>query len=137
MSERSRNWKCNENSRLFCRNRRRRKEKKTIQKKYEIRIEPLANSDYKNISYNLEIFSNNAKKRFRKKFTTIIKDLQVNPYIYQCFNKDIDENIRRVVINKYILFYKIETYKIIILRILPEKFDYLNHLEKYKILIRK
>ena len=66
-----------------------------------------------------------------------MKYLQANPYMYQCFNKDIDANIRRAVINKYIVFYTIYLHKVTILRILPEKFDSFNHLEKYKILIRK
>lgn len=35
------------------------------------------------------------------------------------------------------MFYTVNKNKIFILRILPEKFNYLNHLEKYKILIQK
>lgn len=83
------------------------------------------------------MLSENAKKRFKKKFKVFIKDLQSNPYIYQCFDKEIDSNIRRGIINRYIVFYKIDLLNITILRILPEKMDYLNHLENYKILIRK
>lgn len=79
----------------------------------------------------------NAKKRFMKKFRTLVKDLQSNPYLYQCFDKELEDKIRRVVIEKYIIFYQINFKDITILRILPEKFDYFNHLEKYKILIQK
>lgn len=83
------------------------------------------------------MLSENAKKRFKKKFKVFIKDLRSNPHIYQCFDKEIDSNIRRGIINRYIVFYKIDLLNITILRILPEKFDYLNHLDNYKILIQK
>lgn len=83
------------------------------------------------------MLSENAKKRFKKKFKVLIKDLQFNPYIYQCFDKEIDFNIRRGILNRYIVFYKIDLLNITILRILPEKFDYLNYLENYKILVQK
>lgn len=79
----------------------------------------------------------NAKKRFMKRFRTLVKDLRLNPYLYQYFDKKLDGKIRRVVIQKYIIFYQINIKDITILRILPEKFDYFNHLEKYKILIQK
>lgn len=79
----------------------------------------------------------NAKKRFMKRFRTLAKDLRLNPYLYQYFDKELDGKIRRVVIQKYIIFYQINIKDITILRILPEKFDYFNYLEKYKILIQK
>lgn len=59
------------------------------------------------------------------------------PYIYQkIVNREYLE-IRKVKIKKYLLLYTIHNNKVVIHRVLPEKFDYLNHLEKYKILIRK
>lgn len=72
-----------------------------------------------------------------KRFRILVKDLRLNPYLYQYFDKELDGKIRRVVIQKYIIFYQINIKDITILRILPEKFDYFNHLEKYKILIQK
>lgn len=60
------------------------------------------------------------------------KMLLVNefPYIYQCM--DIDKQNRRFIIQKYIVFYKIENRTIIILRILPQKVNY-NQKRIYKI----
>ncbi len=63
--------------------------------------------------------------------------LKNSPYIYQRIDNGDYLEIRKAKIKKYILFYRINDGKVTIHRILPEKFDYLNHLEKYKILIRK
>lgn len=98
----------------------------------------MARKDYKKICENLDKLSTNAKRSFKRQFQELLIDLENMPFMYQCFDSNIDTNIRRVVIKKNIVFYKItKDNKIIILRILPEKYDYLNQLDKYKILIRK
>ncbi len=79
----------------------------------------------------------NAKRKFCEKIEKEIETIRNSPYIYQ---KIVDTNcieVRKVRIKKYLLFYKINDDKISILRILPEKMDYLNQLKEYKILIQK
>lgn len=56
--------------------------------------------------------------------------IEENPYIYQCM--DMDKKNRRFIIQKYIVFYKIENQTVIILRILHQKVNY-NQKRIYKI----
>ncbi len=77
------------------------------------------------------------KISFVKEFEEQVKRLEISPYMYQKVNKESHLEIRRIKIKKYILFYNVIGNKVFIHRILPEKFDYLNHLKKYKILISK
>lgn len=86
------------------------------------------------ICKNLVKLSPNAKKKFCQKLEEQIVTIENSPYIYQKVIHNNNLELRKVRIKKYILFYKIKEDKISILRILPEKFDYFNHLEKYKIL---
>ena len=44
------------------------------------------------------------------------------PYLYQAM--DNNKQNRRFIIQKYIVFYRIENQKVIILRILPQKVNY-------------
>lgn len=62
-----------------------------------------------------------------------ISNLKLNPYMYQCYDKKTNPTVRRIIINKYIIFYKVLYIHVNILRIIPQKFDYLNHLEEFKI----
>lgn len=59
--------------------------------------------------------------------------IEENPYMYQCIEK---ENNRRFIIQKYIVFYKIENHNIIILRLLPQKVNY-NQKGIYRIKSKK
>lgn len=90
--------------------------------------------DYKRICEDLERLSPYASKKFQIKFKIAISNLKLNPYMYQCFDKEINDTVRKIIINKYVVFYRILHIHVNILRILPQKFDYLNHLDKYKIL---
>lgn len=89
------------------------------------------------ICENLAKLSRNSKKKFGQKLEEQLETIENSPYIYQKIIHSDNLEIRKVKIKKYILFYKIKEDRVSILRILPEKFDYFNHLEKYKILIQK
>ncbi len=91
--------------------------------------------DYNEICTNLENLSPNASKKFKIKFSIAITNLKLNPYMYQCYDKQINDTVRRIIINKYIIFYRVlHIYRVNILRIIPQKFNYSSHLEEYKIL---
>lgn len=60
--------------------------------------------------------------------------IRQNPYLYQC--TELNKNNRRFIIQKYIVFYKIEKNSIIILRMLPQKINY-NQKRIYKIKSQK
>jgi len=53
--------------------------------------------------------------------------------MYQCIE---EKSNRRFIIQKYIVFYKIENHKIIILRLLPQKVNY-NQKGIYRIKSKK
>lgn len=58
------------------------------------------------------------KDELRKKLTFILE----NPYLYQAL--EVNSNLRRFFIQKYVVFYKIKGKSITVMRILYQKSDY-------------
>ena len=75
-------------------------------------------------------FYGSLHKKFEKDLKNKIEIIKENPYLYQCADKNKSD--RRFIIQKYIVFYKVEDHKVIILRILSQKVNY-NRKEIYRI----
>ena len=90
----------------------------------------MARKDFKKIHKSLSKLSKNSAKKLQEELIEKVTMIMENPYLYQCI--DIDKKNRRFIIQKYIVFYKIENQKVIILRILPQKVNY-NQKGIYKI----
>ena len=90
--------------------------------------------DIKKIHKSLIKISKSSYERLRKELLKKFILLMDNPYIYQSIGKN--ENNRRFIIQKYIVFYKIENHKIIVLRLLPQKVNY-NQKGIYRIKSKK
>lgn len=86
--------------------------------------------DIKKIRKNLIKLYQTTNQKFEKDLKNKIEIIKENPYLYQCENKKKSD--RRFIIQKYIVFYKIENQKVIILRILSQKVNY-NQKGIYKI----
>lgn len=86
--------------------------------------------DIKKIYKNLTIFYKSSNKKIEKDLKGKIAIVKENPYLYQCI--DNNKSNRRFIIQKYIVFYRIENHKVIILRILSHKENY-NQKGIYKI----
>ena len=90
--------------------------------------------DIKKIHKSLNKLSTSSYERLRKELLKKFILLTENPYMYQSIGKN--GNNRRFIFQKYIVFYKIENYKIIILRLLPQKVNY-NQKGIYRIKSKK
>ena len=90
--------------------------------------------DFEKICKSLGQYSKNSYKKLRKEFFKKVHFIIDNPYLYQC--TELNKNNRRFIIQKYIVFYKIEKNSIIILRMLPQKINY-NQKRIYKIKSQK
>lgn len=82
----------------------------------------MARKDFKKIHKNLSRLSKNSAKKLQEELIKKVTMIMENPYLYQCI--DSDKKNRRVIIQKYIVFYKIENQKVIILRILSQKVNF-------------
>ena len=78
--------------------------------------------DIKKIRESLIKISLNSYEKLKEEFSKKMILVSESPYIYQCM--DLDKHNRRFIIQKYIVFYRIENQKVIILRILPQKVNY-------------
>ena len=90
----------------------------------------MVRKDFKKICKSLNKVSKNSTSILKKEFIEKVMLIEENPYIYQCM--DTDKKNRRFIIQKYIVFYKIENQTVIILRILHQKVNY-NQKRIYKI----
>ena len=118
--------------RIYGRVRKRRKERWYIYKTkyYKTTLSKLARKDFKKIHKNLSKLSKNSAKKLQEELIKKVTMIMENPYLYQCI--DSDKKNRRFIIQKYIVFYKIENQKVIILRILSQKVNY-NQKRIYRI----
>lgn len=78
--------------------------------------------DFKKICKGLDKLYENSSKKLQDEFDEKVALVKENPYLYQSINKN--EEDRRFIIQKYIVIYKIEYNKVIILRMLPQKVNY-------------
>lgn len=78
--------------------------------------------DIKKIRKSIIKISLNSYNKLKEEFWNKMMLVSEFPYLYQAM--DNNKQNRRFIIQKYIVFYRIENQKVIILRILPQKVNY-------------
>jgi addiction module RelE/StbE family toxin len=73
--------------------------------KYTVRFSPFAKEDKKNIKSYLSKFYPETPRRFNASLKKHISNLKDNPYIYPEYLDNT--NYRRMFVNNYIVFYKV------------------------------
>lgn len=94
----------------------------------------MVRQDFKEIYKSLNKLSIYVATKFKKQLKSKLLFIQENPYFYQCMQ--IDKNKRRCFFLKYVIIYKIEDSKVIILRIVSQKINY-NQKRFFKVKSRK
>lgn len=90
--------------------------------------------DIKEIRKSFIKISLNSYYKLKEEFFKKMMLVSEFPYIYQ--SMDSNKQNRRFIIQKYIVFYRIENHNVIILRILPQKVNY-NQKGIYRIKSKK
>jgi plasmid stabilization system protein ParE len=96
---------------------------------YEINFLTLARQDRIDIQNYLKKFYPNTPKKFIAHLKKSINNLKEAPYMYSLY--EWNKNYRRIVVDKYLVFYKIdEKSKVVnVYRILPGSWDLSRYFE--------
>lgn len=78
--------------------------------------------DIEKICKNSRGLTKNAYKRLEEELGSKRTLIEENPYLYQSL--ELNKQIRRFFIQKYVIFYRIKGKNITIIRILPQKANY-------------
>lgn len=94
--------------------------------KNNIEISTSSICDLKEILENISNFSGSMPIKIRQEFSSKVSNLEKHPKMYPIIKIVKNREIRKIIIQKYVILYSIDNKQINILNMFPQKANYMN-----------